>query len=67
MKTFAVSVEKKMYQTGIINVEAESENIAIIIVQKKIIDGLQTAEVTWNHPEYEDFSFQTTGDVDEVE
>jgi hypothetical protein len=65
MPKFKVSVEKRLYCTGSIEVEAESASSAIDDVQGQIHSGtLQTTTVEWNDPEYEDCSFSTTGDVD---
>jgi hypothetical protein len=65
MPKFSVSIEKRMYCTGIIEVEAENADVALEDVQGRINMGiLQTTTVEWNDPEYEDCSFTTTGDVD---
>ena len=65
MKTFNVSLEKRMYCTGAIKVTAETPEQAIEATQLMIDQGkLQTTEIVWSDPEYEDCSFTTTGDVD---
>lgn len=62
---YGVSVEKRLYATGIVTVEAESEDDAIAQVEADIVAGrLQTTAVEWGELEYEDSTFQTTGDVD---
>lgn len=65
---YKVSVEKRMYCTGIVKVP-KSEDMdpdgAIELVEDRIESGeLQTTEVEWDEPSYEDMSFATTGDVD---
>jgi hypothetical protein len=66
-KTFLVCVEKKQYLTGHVKVEAKDLDAAIRDVRNQIDNGdLQTTDVTWGDPEYEDDSFDTTGDVDET-
>jgi hypothetical protein len=63
-----VSVEKRMYCTGAVIVDCETVDQAIELVEAQIHTGeLQTTAVDWSHPEYEDFTFQTTGDVDDAE
>jgi len=65
MPKFKVSVEKRMYCTGAVEVEAQDADAAQEDVQEHINRGtLQTTTVEWNDPEYEDCSFATTGDVD---
>ena len=65
MPKYKVSVEKKLYCTGVVEVTAKSPTEAIITVDKKIREGkLQSTAIDWNDGEYEDFSFKTTGDVD---
>jgi len=65
MKTFNVSLEKRMYCTGALKVTAENPEQAIEATQLMINQGkLQTTEIVWGDPEYEDCSFITTGDVD---
>jgi len=63
MPTFLVSVEKRMYCTGTIKVTAENADQAVEATQTMIDQGkLQTTEIEWSDPEYEDCSFTTTGD-----
>ena len=63
---FKVTVEKRQYCIGAVTIEASDEDTAIDIVQKQIKRGeLQTTDVDWGDPVYEDCSFETTGDVDE--
>jgi len=60
-----VSVEKRLYCTGTVEVEADTPEEAIDEIERQINAGeLQTTAVEWNDPTYEDMSFQTTGDVD---
>jgi hypothetical protein len=66
MPNFKVSVEKRLYCTGTVEVTADNAEEAVKKVDDQINSGdLQTSSVdTWDDPEYEDCSFQTTGDVD---
>jgi len=62
-KTFSVSVEKRLYTTGTVEVKAANALAAVNKVENRIISGkLQTTAVKWDEPEYEDCSFSTTGD-----
>lgn len=62
---FVVSVEKRMYATGSVTVEADNEAQAIEMVNDQIDSGkLQTTDIVWSAPQYEDLSFVVTGDVD---
>jgi hypothetical protein len=65
MPKFKVSVEKRMYCTGAVEVEAQDADAALEEVKSQINMGaLQTDSVEWDDPEYEDCSLATTGDVD---
>ena len=65
MAKFNVSVEKKMYATGVVEVDANSADEAQEKVEKSINSGaLEMSTVEWDEPEYEYGSFATTGDVD---
>lgn len=65
MPKFNVSVEKRMYATGSVSVTARDADGAIRKVRTLIDQGkLQTTSVEWNEPQYEDSSFDATGDVD---
>lgn len=62
---FKVSVEKTMYTTGAVEVEANTEEEAIKKIEGQIdIGELQTTSVEWDDLQYEDCSFKTTGDVE---
>ena len=64
-RTYEVSVEKRMYCTGIYRIEANSPEEAQEEVDKMIEKGyLQTTAIDWDNPQYEDMSFCTTGDID---
>jgi len=64
---YAVSVEKRMYSTGIVTVDCENEDRAIELVENQITNGdLQTADIEWGEPAYEDFTFEATGDVEQL-
>ncbi len=64
MAKFQVSVEKRLYATGIVEVSARDADTAIKKVSHMIDTGkLQTSQIEWTEPEYEDSSFDTTGDV----
>lgn len=65
MPRFLVSVQKSMYATGGITVEAKDEDKAVEKVQKDIDMGkIQTTSILWEAAEYEDCSFKTTGDCE---
>ena len=65
MPKFKVNVEKTLYCTGTVEVSAKDSDTALKRISDKINSGkLQTTDVEWNEPEYEDGSFQNTGDVD---
>jgi len=65
MPKFNVSVEKRMYCTGSVEVTAKDSDAALKKVSDQINTGkLQTSTIEWNDPEYEEGSFQTTGDVE---
>jgi len=66
MPKFSVSVEKKEYCTGRwVTVSAKDANEAVEKVKGRIDRGkLQTTDIAWGDPEYEDCSFATTGDVE---
>lgn len=62
---YAVSVERRLYITGKVVVESENALLALEKVKSMIDSGeLQTTAVEWDEPQYEDHSFETTGDVD---
>jgi hypothetical protein len=66
-KVWQVSVEKRLYATGVAIVRAANAEEAQAKVEMQIVKGsLQTTEIKWGDPEYEDSSFATTGDVEEV-
>jgi hypothetical protein len=65
MPTYKVSVEKRLYCTGTVEVTAKDADAALKQVSDKINSGkLQTSQVEWSDPEYEDSTFDTTGDID---
>ena len=74
MPKYQVSVEKRLYCTGTVEVSAKDPEAAIKKVRTMIDKGtLQTTQVEWSDPEYdatgervrrEDSSFDVTGDVD---
>jgi hypothetical protein len=67
MKKFKVLVERRMYVTGFVEVEAADERAAIRDVAPRIDNGkIQTTDAIWGDPEYEDHSFFATGDVEEA-
>ncbi len=56
---YNVTVEKRMYALGTVEIDAENQEQAEKLVQKKIDLGqLQTTAVKWNEPQYEQFSFE---------
>jgi hypothetical protein len=62
MPKFQVSVLKRLYCTGVIEVSAKDAQAAVDEVTKKIATGeLQTKDpnIEWEDPEYEDGSFET--------
>jgi len=65
MPKFKVGVEKRMYATGTVTVDCDDADQAAEMVQRQINSGaLQTTAVEWSEPKYEDFTFETTGDVE---
>ena len=63
-KEFDVTVEKTLYCSGVIKVKAKNSDEALKKVSGQIQSGkLQTTAVNWGDPEYQDGTFQTTGDV----
>jgi hypothetical protein len=65
MPKYQVSVEKRLYCTGSIEVSAKNPDEAIKKVRTQINKGtLQSTQIEWSDPEYEDSSFDATGDVD---
>lgn len=65
MNTFKVTVEKKMYASGVVEIKAKDADEAQKEVNELINSGkLQTTDVEWDDAEYEDGSFGTTGDVE---
>ena len=66
MPKFKVSVVKRMYATGSIEVEADSAEEAEEIIEEQIESGeLKTTDINWSEHQYEDSTFETTGDVEE--
>jgi len=64
---YDVEVEKRLYCKGTVSVEAKTPEQAIAMIGEQIDSGeLQTTAVQWNEPQYEDFSFDITGDVEEL-
>lgn len=64
MKEFEVTVEKTLYCSGTIKVKAKNSEAALKQVSDKINSGkLQTTHIEWGDSEYQDGTFQTTGDV----
>jgi hypothetical protein len=67
MKRFRVPVERRLYVTGYVEVKAANKLAAFRAVQSRIDTGkIQTTDAVWGDPEYEDHSFDATGDVEEV-
>ena len=67
MKKYKVFVEKKMYAIGTVKVDAANECDAIDDVRDRIASrNIQTTDVEWYNPQYDDHSFDATGDVDEA-
>jgi len=65
---YAVVVEKCMYFTGVVEVEAETEGLAFGMVCDQINSGaLQTSSIEWDEGQYQDCSFSTTGDINPAE
>ena len=63
---FDVPVEKRLYCTGIYRMmEADTPEEAREKVDTMINKGhLQTTAIDWEDPQYEDMTFETTGDVE---
>ena len=68
-RSYAVTLEKTFYQSGVIEIFAESADEAQEKADQLIREGLQTRDerIHWDDPVYIDFSFSTTGDIEEVE
>ena len=65
MGIYFVAVKKAMYCLGKVKVKANSPDEAVESIENEITKGsLQTTEVEWDDPQYEDCSFETTGDVE---
>lgn len=68
MPKLKVRVVKYTYAYGDVVVESDDLDEAIAKVDKLIASGqLQTTAVKWEDPVYEDFSFSTTGDVEDAQ
>jgi len=64
MPKYQVSVEKRLYCTGTVEVTAKDPDAAIKKVRTRINKGtLQTTQVEWSTPEYEDDSLKCYGEV----
>jgi uncharacterized protein involved in type VI secretion and phage assembly len=64
---YKVTVEKTQTCSGIVEVEAGGPVAAQEAVDRDIESGtLQTTAVNWDDPDYNDGSFKTTGDIEEV-
>jgi hypothetical protein len=62
---FMVSVEKRMYATGKVEVDCDNADQAVKMVQNQIDNGvLQTTDIEWGDSQYEDCSFAVTEDLD---
>ena len=65
MKKYRVDVQKRVFVTGYVEVDAKDERAAFRDVARQIDEGLlQTTRAVWgDDTEYEDDSFCVTGDV----
>jgi hypothetical protein len=64
---FTVFVEKKMVFPGVVRIKAHDPEDAVRRVQSKIDKGeIQTTDVEWDKPEYEDFSFSVGRRIEEM-
>jgi hypothetical protein len=71
MAKFKVDVEKRMYSLGCVIVECDTEEEAVLLVDKQIErDELKREDVDWgdthDEPRDEMGTFNTTGDVEET-
>lgn len=64
-KKFRVSVQKKYVVSGTIEVDAADAYAARMKVEAIRLQS-NDRRISWDDPEYVDFSFNTTGEVDEV-
>ena len=65
---FKVSVEKRLYATGAVEVDCDNHEQAVEMIQSQIDkDELQTSSILWDEANYEDCSFTTTGDVEDID
>jgi len=64
-RKYKVTVEKYMYSSGFVEVEAADSDSAIDFVQYKIESGeLSMDSIDWGAPIYEEGTFNTSGDCD---
>jgi hypothetical protein len=67
MPKYLVTVEKTLYCSGTVEVEAKDCHYAFFKVKDMIDAGeLQTTDIEWDDPEYNDCSFGATGDIDVI-
>lgn len=60
-----VSVEKRMYATGVVEVDCDNAEQAFDQVQREIADGhLLDTDIEWSEPVYEGGSMTATEDID---
>lgn len=61
---FRVNVEKSLFSFGSVEVDCETKDQAIDLIEDRIDNGeLLTNMVDWTGLQYEDMSFKTTGSV----
>lgn len=61
---FTVDVKKCMYAIGTVEINCLHSDQAIDTVQHQIDSGtLKTTDIKWGDSQYEDCSFETTGDI----
>ena len=65
---YKVTVQKSMYASGVVEIEAASDGEAEELVQRQIEDGtLNKGDVLWDDPVDEEGSFEVSGDVEEAD
>ena len=67
MKKFKVPYVKAMYVRGFKIYEADDKAHALQRAKDNVDEGLQTTEVTWGDPQYEEDSFELEVDNDDLD
>lgn len=66
MNKYKVTVEKRLYVSGVVEINAADQNDALDRAEEQIFTGnLKSSDVEWSEPQEEIGTFVVTGDVDE--